>query len=850
MRAVLWRASLRHLARHPWQIGLAVVGIALGVAVALSVDLANESARRSFALFAESIGGRATHQVVGGPSGVPEALYRTLRVEARIRPSAPVVERAVAAPDFPGTTFHLLGIDPFAEAPFRSLVGGGGEPALADVSALLVRPGAALVTRDTARRLGLRSGDRLAIRVGTARLHLTLVGELVPRDALSARALEATLVTDIATAQEVLGEMGRLSRIDLIVPNGPPGEAVLARLASLLPAGTQVVPSGARAAAVGEMTRAFTINLTALSLLALVVGLFLIYNTVTFSVVQRRELLGTLRALGVTRGEVFALVLVEAALLGGAATLLGLPFGVLLARGMLQLVERTLNDLYVTLAVGDLAISSLALAKAAALGLGGSLLAAVAPALEATVTAPGAVIRRSVLETRARRAAPRLARAGVGLLAAGALLLLWSRAPVSVAYAGLFAVLLGTALLTPIATIALMGLIRGPMGRLFGLPGRMAAGSVVTALSRTSVALAALMIAVATTVGVGIMIGSFRQTVMRWLNSTLQSDVYVSPPSLVSNRPDSTLDPALIARLVAVAGSARVNTNRTLRVESPRGSVPLVVLDIDPRSLDGFAFVRRDAAAIGPGLEAGGVIVSEPFAFHQNVGLGSPLRLRTDRGERDFPIVGIFRDYGSPEGVVMMSRRTFEPLWDDRAISALGIAAAPGTDVDALVEALRRAAGANQDVLIRSNRALREASLHVFDRTFAVTIVLRLLATVVAFVGVLSALMALGFERARELAMLRALGFSPGQVGGLVVGQSALMGLVAGVLALPVGIVLSIVLVYVINQRSFGWTLQLDVAPGELAQAVGLAVGAALLASLAPARRVAHQSLPAALRDE
>src|SRR5262245_13646712 len=386
---MLWRASVRHLARHPWQIALAIVGIALGVAVALSIDLANESARRSFAL---CVAGRATHQVVGGPSGVPESLYRALRLEAGLRRSAPVVERHLAAPDFPGTAFHLLGVDPFAEAPFRSLLGSGSEPRVDDVSALLVRPGAVLMSRDTARRLGLSSGDTFAVRMGGARRPLVLVGELVPRDALSARALESTLVTDIATAQEVLGEIGRLSRIDLIVSEGPRGEAELARIAALLPSGVQVVSAGARATALDRMTRAFTINLAALSLLALIVGLFLIYNTMTFSVVQRRELIGTLRALGVTRGEIFGVILSEAALVGLAATGLGLGLGVVLAHTMLRFVARTINDVYVAMTITDLVIPGASLAWAAALGLGGTLLAPLAPALEATATAPRAVL--------------------------------------------------------------------------------------------------------------------------------------------------------------------------------------------------------------------------------------------------------------------------------------------------------------------------------------------------------------------------------------------------------------------------------------------------------------------------
>ena len=462
---------------------------------------------------------------------------------------------------------------------------------------------------------------------------------------------------------------------------------------------------------------------------------------------------------------------------------------------------------------------------------------------------PRAVLHRSILESRARRAAPRLALLGAGLLGLAGALLAPPRAPIGVAYAALFAVLVGAALLTPLATIGLMTLARAPMGWLFGLPGRMAAGSVVAALSRTAVALAALMIAVAATVGVAVMIGSFRQTVVRWLASTLSSDVYVSPPSLVGNRPDAILDPALVARLASVPGVARVNTNRTVRVESPSGTLSLVALDVDDRVLRGFSLSRGDRGALARAFDAGGAIVTEPLAYHRRIAVGESLRVRTDRGERDLPVVAIVRDYGSTEGAAMLSRRTYEALWDDRAVSAVGLVAAPGTDVEALMAALRRAAGADQDVLIRSNRALRERSLEVFDRTFAVTVVLRFLTTVVAFAGVLSALMALGFERARELAVLRAQGFTPGQVWGLVVGQSGLMGIAAGLFAIPVGLVLALLLVFVINQRSFGWTLEIAVAPSVLAQGVALAVGAAVVASLAPARRIARHPLPEALRQ-
>ena len=282
----------------------------------------------------------------------------------------------------------------------------------------------------------------------------------------------------------------------------------------------------------------------------------------------------------------------------------------------------------------------------------------------------------------------------------------------------------------------------------------------------------------------------------------------------------------------------------------PGGPAQIVALGLEAGRAPGFKFREGRPEAVWPAFDAGAVIVSEPFAYRRAVGAGGSVRLRTDRGERDFPVAGVFYDYGSSAGVVVMSRRTYRLFWDDGAVSALALYAAPGVDVERLMAALRERAAGGQDVLIRSNRALRDASLEIFDRTFAITAVLRLLIVAVAFVGVLSALMALQLERGREHGVLRALGLTPGQVWGVVTAQTGLMGLVAGLLAVPVGIMLAAVLVFVINRRSFGWTMPLDVAPLILAQGVLLAVTAALLAGLYPAWKMAAASAAEALREE
>jgi putative ABC transport system permease protein len=244
------------------------------------------------------------------------------------------------------------------------------------------------------------------------------------------------------------------------------------------------------------------------------------------------------------------------------------------------------------------------------------------------------------------------------------------------------------------------------------------------------------------------------------------------------------------------------------------------------------------------------VIVSEPFANRHGTRTGDAVRLRTDRGERDFAVAGVFYDYGSSAGVVLMSRGTWDRHWDDRRISSLALDAAPGVDVERLVAALRERAAGVQDVRIRSNRALRDASLEIFDRTFAITSVARTLTVAVAFVGMLAALMALQLERAREIGVLRTLGVTPRGVYGLVTVQTGMMGLLAGLLAVPCGLALAGVLIFVINRRSFGWTMPLDPSPAILVQGVALAVVAAVLAGLYPAWRMAGELPAEALRDE
>jgi putative ABC transport system permease protein len=858
---LLWRSSLRHLLRHPWQFGLAVLGVALGVAVVVSIDLANAGATRAFSLSSEAVSGRATHQVVGGPEGLPDGAYRRLVLETDF-PAAPVVEGYVLVPrrpGQPGRMLHLLGIDPFSERPFRPYLADGSRGGGSfDLAPLLTHPAAGVLSADTAAEMGLKPGSSFAVRTGGALKTIELIGILEPRDESTRNALADLLVMDIAAAQEVLGKVGRLDRIDLILPDteiGAIGRA--AALPAILPAGAQILRSSSRTETTEEMTQAFRLNLTALSLLALVCGVFLIYNTMVFSVVQRRTLIGTLRALGVTRGQIFALVLAEAAVVAVAGTAFGLGAGVLLARELVRLVTQTINDLYFVVTVRELAVPVGLLIKGAVIGIGATLAAALAPALEATKAPPRAVLTRSVLEGRLRRILPRVTLAGAGLLALGGGLLAIPAGGgrgLIVSFAGLFVVILGAAMLAPGATVALMRLVRPVMGRLFGILGRMAAGGVVASLSRTAVAIAALVIAVSATIGIGVMIDSFRGTVVRWLDATLRSDIYLGTPSRAGGFSGGDLDPDVALRMERLPGIARVNLLRRTEIPSRDGPVRLVILGTDPHGLSGYELKEGRPAEAWPAFQdRDAVVVSEPFAHRRGVAKGDALRLRTAAGDRDFEVAGVYYDYASDRGLVLMSRRTYLRHWRDRPLTGFSVDLKPGANVEETIRRLRAALASEpggDGLSIQSNRALKQVSMAIFDRTFRITGVLRMVSGLVAFIGVLSALMALQLERARELGVLRANGLTPGQVWHLVTTQTGLLGLAAGLLSIPVGLTLAAIMIFVINRRSFGWTIRMEVDPMILLGAMALALSAAILAGIYPAWKMARTSPALALREE
>ncbi len=836
------RALHRYHRTRPWLLGLSILGVMLGVAVIVAMSLSIHSARVAFQRSAETVAGRATHQILPTSGALSESVFPRVRIEAQVRESAPVVEGSVVSPAWPGQVLTLVGVDPLSEAGIREFLSGSGSGAIE-----LWGQDGVVLPAGLARAAGVGPGDSLTLTSGSGPVQVRVLSTF--GEGSRGSGLDMVLA-DIALAQRLLGMSGSLTRIDLRLPEGPEGDDAAARIQSVLPPDARLLPAGARTAQIQQLTRAFELNLTALSLLSLVFGAFLIYNAVTFSVVQRQGTIGTLRALGTDGRSIARAIVFEGFGIGLVGGVLGIGAGIALGRVLVRLVTQTINDLYYTVSVRGVEVSYTVLAGALVLAVLVSMGAALWPALEATRgTARGASLR-SNQEERSARAVVRAARAAVGLAGAAYGVVVVAPPTVAWAFVALTLVLLAMAAVAPWCVVVMSRAISGLLGRWAGPLMNSAMRSTARGLSRTAPAIAALVVAVAVTVGIGGMITSFRGAVASWLGHTLQADVYVSPSALGSSGPSGALSAETVERILALEAVDQFNTYRTLDLAADFGLVQLIAMDLAQRGEPAFRFESGDATtALRAFRTEDAVVVSDPLRYRTGLDTDSTMMLPTPSGEVAFRVAGVFTDYGTERGTAIISRAAYDRYWSDTTTSALGLFARPGVDASDLVRLVREAA-ADRPVVIRSNRDLRELSLEVFDRTFAVTAALRLLAFVVAFIGIVGALMAIELERGREFGLLRATGLTPRGLWAVMLAETTFLGLLCGAIAAPAGWVLAALMVHVVNRRSFGWGMDLIVGPQSVTQALLLAGSAAALAALYPAWRIARTSPAVALRTE
>lgn len=839
MRKILHLLIMRRCLRNPWQVILGVLGVSLGVGIVLAIDLTNASALRAFEISSQSIVNGFSHQIIGGAYGLDESLYRKLRTELGLHRLLPIVEGNVAVSD--GGYYRMIGIDPV------SMMGADAPGASGRYSGSLLRliaePDTVLMADTLKKKLKPDASGRITVFSNGRRRTLDIIGIMPARGNLQGQLLQSGFLTDIATAQEQLGMQGRLSRIDLTL-----SAAEIGQLSNILNHSEHLMPSEAPLRLMTQMTRAFRINLTALSLLAMVIGAFLIYNTITISVLQRREQFATLRILGTDHGDVFLMIISEALALAVMGILCGYGLGIGLSQFLIKLSSRTLTDLYFVSEVQHLYLNGWSFIKATALGLGGVLAAAYLPARDAMTTAPLLTRSRSFLEQKASSGHGRLFIYSMTCAGIAMMILVLTDRSIIAGFAALFLIIISFAMASPLLLIQIVRIFKPVVEFFIGLPGSIAARGVLASFSRTRVAVTALAVAISATIGVSIMIGSFRHSVETWLLNYLRADVYISA---AARGGDFIIGDTLLQRLRSLTGVEKTTTACYRDIWNNDKPARLRVVDIDKQVFTAYplkydAFPRRWLKF----SSADGVLISEPYAYHNRLKQGDFMSLNTAAGAHRFQVVGIYVDYGSDQGVITMHQDIYRKYWRDAQVTSVALYIGTSISAGALAEMLNTGLLQGTDFHARANRELREQSMKIFDRTFSITQVLRILTVIIAVIGIFGALMSIQLERNREFAILRANGLTPGGLRQLILTEGGLMGVAAGIIALPLGILLAAVLIYVINRRSFGWTMNFLLEPRYLLSAVLLGLIAGVLAGIYPAWRMGVVKPADALRDE
>lgn len=869
---------LRRLRQELLRSVTTALGIALGVAVIVAIQLTNASSLAGFDVALTTVSGRTSLEVVGTGLGLDERRLPELGWLREYAELSPVVEGDVviregregresrqgsdaggaadalaATPPrtgrSPGERMRVLGIDILHEQPFRDYqllewAGQSQTPRPEEFLRLLVEPGAAILTARFAEPRGITVGSTLPVYIGDRRAMLVVRGLL--RDEGPARVLDGNFVLmDIAGAQQLLDRYGRIDRIDLRVPDDGDVNAAEGAIASRLPEGLLVRRPAQRGQQVEQMLAAFHLNLTALSYVALLVGLFLVYNTVSVSVLSRRSEIGTLRALGVSRAGVRGLFLAEAAALSTVGAVVGIGIGRLLADGAVALTSTAVSVIYVAAAAAPPALEFWHVALAFGTAIPLSLLAAWVPAQEAAGVPPTAALRGAdQLETRSGLPR-RLLWAPLVLLSAG----LWfaTRGPVQglplFGYASAISVIFGASFLVPIILIAVVRLLVPMARRVLKVEDWLAVTNLSAAVPRLSISVAALAVALSMTVAIAIMIGSFRETVSYWISQTLQADLFISPGARQQPGIGETLSPDLLALVSSTPGIAAVDRFRLIEVPYANTIVRVGGGQFDVVLGHGSLLFKAPSDArerMRTAIGSDGVVVSEAFTLKHGHRVGDTIVLPTDHGTARFSIVAVYYDYSSDRGVVMMDRATFERHFDDRLINGITVYLEPGMDADAARSRLLAEIGDRHQVFINTNRMLRGEVLRIFDSTFAITYALEVIAILVAMLGVSGTLLTLVLERERELTVLRMIGTSRRQVRRMVVGEAVVIGAISQGIGLVVGFALSLLLIYVINVQSFGWTIQFHLPWAFVVQSTVLILVSTALAGLYPAYRASR----------
>ncbi len=854
-----------------------MVGVALGVAVMIAIRLANVSVTDTFQAAVDSVGGNTSLRIRGTAGRFDETLFADLGAIRKYGHLSPVIEAYAMLGErsseservngFPrGELLHVLGVDVLLDFPLRDYevlrVGDAKKQSARDALRLLDDATSVILTEKFLRRHQLRVGDDVTLTFGSHAQQFRIRGVLLDRG--PARTLDGNFaLMDIAAAQLAADRLGLLDYVDVLLDPEFTAEEILPALQRELPDGLIAELPDAESGRADTMIAAFQFNLTALSAVALIVGLFLIYNTVAMSVAARRGEIGMLQAVGAGRRTILALFLSEALLLAVVGLAIGLPAGRLLGSAAVRATAQTVETFYIA-AIAESSASSLQLTAVEVIVVSGivvllALTAALVPAWEAASVHPVDAVRGSGARL-SRRTLARLTAAGVFSLGVGWVLTLGE--PIGgvpiLGFSAEVALMLGGALLTPLTLRIVCAVVQQGSRGLW--PSRrteirLAGSNLEAELPRVSVSVAALGISLSMMIAIAVMVGSFRETVVYWLDSALSADLSIKPVMQTSAVSESSLSRRTINVVTRDPDVVDTTWFGARQLPYQNRNIRLATTELQ-KTLERarLIFKTPPSERFQEDTSIANVLVSESFSLLFDAPAGVEIELPTPTGETAFRVAGVYYDYASNQGTVLMDADDYRKHFgaNDPGLTAqtLAVYLRPGAEIERVRSRILDRLGESEQVYCVTSREVRAEALKIFESTFAVTYALQFIAILVAGLGVASTLITLIYQRQKDIGLLSLIGATCKQVRRVIVFEAVMLGGVSQLVGIFVGLLLALVLIYVINVQSFGWTIQLHIPYQFIFQSTLLVLLASGLFGMYPAIRAAGVDALQTVREE
>ena len=858
---LLRHISIRRVGLQKVHALMTIAGICLGVAAIVSIGIVNKSVMRSFEDSINRVTGRAALQVTGAASGFPEDLLDRVQKVPGVEYAVPVIDTQAILVGAKERSLMILGVDVLQDSNIRDYKLSDESADIPDPLLFLARPDSILLTRELAEREGIGIDQKIKVQTVLGIQAFQVRGLLNPEG--PAKTMGGNIaIMDYPAAQMAFGKEGRIDRIDVSLLPGEDLETVRGRIVHALPKGYSVVTPEGRTKQVELLISHFQKNINLISFIAVFVGMYLIYNAVSISVVQRRKEIGILRALGTTRKQIITLFLGETFVMAIIGSGLGLVVGILFAKSAVGAVGQTVSELYMRTTISEIAVSGSNLAIGFASGIAASLAAALFPALTSTRISPVSAIRSlpysedGFLSGKKQKAA-----AFFLMMLSLVMLILYKTFETSpylhttqVMFMSTIFLLLGVSLATPSVLQGFLSLFHKLLAPRVGAAGRLAGLNLQKNIGRNAVAAAAVFYGISVFVSSAGIIYSTKQSVLDWVDSYVRGDIIVTSghPIATTGSQNIPMPVDMWKEIEKVPGVLSADPFRKIYIDYQGRRILLLVLDIERRiKYSPFKVARgtrEDMARLLPNRNT--IAVNEAIASQEHLEPGDTMTLPTPEGPVAFKVAVVNVDYSSDSGSILMDMYTYRKYWKEFLADSFSIRVTSKEKVAAVRDEIVKRFGGDRQLFVLPAKEFENEIKKVIDQGFAVNRAINIITMLIACLGIIVTLLASVLERTREIGILRSIGMLRRQVSQVVVVESMLLGVIGGVLGVCAGMFIGWMSLEGFLKSDYGASMEYHIDLWSILWALGLSTVLAALAGVYPARRAAKTNIVEALSYE